>query len=156
MKIILIRVVLLFSLIAFCFVNISILSHTYVYSESIEYLFPKIRFWAKNAEYKLNYFGLSEEKMIKGRKSLKMDITVLGDGDKDCFYYWIIPVSLKHYGEIVQSANIWADSNASKYVSIGLNFVYPPDSTKFRIIPQAGRWFKISDTLSQAKFTSGL
>ncbi|MDP4191174.1 MAG: hypothetical protein Q8858_06415 [Bacteroidota bacterium] len=156
MKIILIRVVLLFSLIAFCFVNISILSHTYVYSESIEYLFPKIRFWAKNAEYKLNYFGLSEEKMIKGRKSLKMDITVLGDGDKDCFYYWIIPVSLKHYGEIVQSANIWADSNASKYVSIGLNFVYPPDSTKFRIIPQAGRWFKISDTLSQAKLTSGL
>lgn len=155
MKVLLIRVFILLCLIIFYVANISIISHKYEYSENVENLFRKVKFWAKNADYKLNYFGTTDEKTVNGKNSLKMDITVMGNGEKECFYYWVIPVRIKHYGEVIQSAHIWADSNASKYVSVGLNFVYPPDSVKSKTILQANRWLKISDTLSQPSNNSG-
>ena len=49
----------------------------------------RVTFWTGTGEYKVNYAGLSSERSHSGKKSFKLDITLIKDGN---YNYWSGPI----------------------------------------------------------------
>ena len=124
---------------------------TYNYNQSFESSNP-FQFWTSNGTYTINYFGPSSDRSVDGSKSLKMDITVTGNGDKECFYYWKLPVNINLQGTLDFTSYLWMDSETAKYVQLGYNYDFPPTSlTRTPGIPsvtQYNTWYKQTVRLS--------
>lgn len=124
----------------------------YSFKESFEGANP-VKSWTSNAKFTLNYFGTTAEKVSDGTKSLKMDITVNGDGDKECYYYWQLPVGVNLHGELTFSADIWMDSETAKYAKIGYAYSFPPTGLETVPYPASvtefGKWYRQSCIISE-------
>lgn len=142
------RIILLVVLLAYYFASVSILSHDLIYAENFENKNLPVKLWAKNADVKVHYLGLSDEKTLNGKKTLKVDVTILGNGEKDCFYYWIIPIRAKLYGDVNYKADIWTDSLTSKFVSLGFSFIYPPDPAQSNpVVREFNKWYSLKGSV---------
>lgn len=105
----------------------SIFSQSYNYQESFE-TNNSFEYWTSNGSYTINYFGLSNEKASEGNSSLKMDLSISGSGDKECYYYWKLPVNTNLHGTLDFSADLFMDSTTAQYVKIGYHYIFPPTS----------------------------
>lgn len=129
-----------------------IFAQNYYHKESFEYSNPFV-FWTSSAGYKLNYFGLSSEKASDGSSCFKMDITINGSGDKECYYYWKLPVKTNLHGLLDFSADLYMDSLTAQYVKLGYHYGFPP--TTIERTPTASsvtgynKWFKQAKRLSE-------
>lgn len=150
MKAYLLRVFVLLILLVYYFANISILSHDFVYAENFDGSSVMVKPWVSNAGFTVNYLGLSSERIFEGRKTLKFDITLHGDTEKECYYYWVIPLRVKFHGDLNYSAKVWADSSADKLLSVGFSFIYPPAQSKYNSVinPNKG-WSNVSGTITE-------
>jgi len=143
--------VILYFIFFLLFTNAAIFSETFTYKQSFEESNPVV-FWTSNAAYNIHFFGTSSERSTEGAKSLKLDVTVNGSGDKECYYYWKLPLKVNLHGKLDFSADLWMDSTAAKFVKIGYHYGFPPTTIErtpaSTDIAQIRTWYTQSARLS--------
>lgn len=150
MRAYLLRVFILSIMLVYYFANISILSHDFVYAENFGNKNLPLKPWTTNAGYTVHYLGLSSEKKIEGRQTFKFDVTVHGDKDKECYYYWAIPIRVKMHGGLKYSAQVWADSAAARFLSLGFSFIYPPAISKYNsLVSKFNSWSSVAGAITE-------
>ncbi|HEX2960283.1 MAG TPA: hypothetical protein VHO43_00730 [Ignavibacteriales bacterium] len=150
MKAYLVRVFVLLVLLVYYFANISILSHDFVYAENFDSSSLMVKPWISNAGFTVNYMGLTSERKFEGRRTFKFDVTLHGDREKECYYYWAIPIRVKFHGDLKYSAKVWADSSADKLLSMGFSFIYPPARSKYNsAVNLFNGWSNISGSITE-------
>ncbi|MCX6150739.1 MAG: T9SS type A sorting domain-containing protein [Ignavibacteriales bacterium] len=126
-------------------------SQNFVYTQNFETINP-FKFWTSNATYTINFFGPSSDRFVDGTKSLKMDITINGNGTNDCYYYWTLPVSVNLHGKMDFSVYLWMDSPTAQLVKLGYDYDFPPTGlTRIPGAPavtQFNTWFNQKISLS--------
>lgn len=126
-------------------------AQNFTYIQSFETNNP-FQFWTASGTYTVNYFGPSSDRSVDGTKSLKMDITINGNGTKECTYYWKLPVKINLQGTMDFTSYLWMDSETAKYVKLSYNYVFPPTtiqrSPATKNITQYNSWFKQYVSLS--------
>ncbi|HEX2865991.1 MAG TPA: hypothetical protein VHO03_03060 [Ignavibacteriales bacterium] len=155
MKAYLLRVFMLLILLVYYFANISILSHDFVYAENFDGSVLSVKPWIANAGYTVNYLGITSEKKFDGRKTLKFDVTLHGDSQKECYYYWVIPLKVRFHGDLKFSASLWADTSAEKLLSMGFSFIYPPAQSRYNSrVSRFNRWASLSGSITEDQLLS--
>jgi len=142
-----------FFLIAVLTINSSVLlSQNFNYTESFETANPFVN-WTSNATYTINYFGPSTDRFVDGTKSLKMDITVNGNGTNECYYYWKLPLKVNLHGTLNFSTQVWMDQTTAASVKLGYYYGFPPTGLERLPTPSAvttyNSWYTQSVVLSQ-------
>ncbi len=127
----------------------------YLYQEGFENIDP-FKCWSANAEYKVNFKGLTEEKAHSGKKSFKLDITFLGPEKKSLFAYWAIPLRVPAEGKLKFSGHILVDEESTssgwKRSKLGVNVSCTFHSGCARFdrtwrVPSKGKWYLIEADL---------
>ena len=94
----------------------------YSYHEGFEGEAPQVDLWAKNGDAKVNFLGPSEELACEGKRSLKLDATLLGGS----FHYWGVKVRVPCAGKLKLSARVFVAEGNTATVGFGTNMVFPP------------------------------
>ncbi len=142
-----------FLLLTFLIFNSSkLLSQNFNYTESFETSNPFVS-WTSNATYTINYFGPSSDRYVDGTKSLKMDITVNGNGTNECYYYWKLPLKINLHGTLNFSSQVWMDQTTAAAVKFGYYYGFPPTGLERLPTPPSvttyNSWYTQSVVLSQ-------
>lgn len=80
--------------------------------------------WVTNAEYEIHYAGVTDEKVLKGKKSLKLDITL--KSGSHC-YFALKMDKIPCDKELILGAYMYVEViEEGVKVGIGRNFIFPP------------------------------
>jgi hypothetical protein len=70
----------------------------------------------------VNFLGPTDEQAFEGKKSLKLDVTILSGS----YHYWGVPVRVPCAGRLKLSARLLIAEGNTAHVGFGTNFVFPP------------------------------
>ena len=94
------------------------------YSEGFEdsAAVSKVHQWATNGTCSVNFLGLSADQVFKGKKALKLDITITGGS----YCYWGMDLKVPCEGKLRMSARLFLGEGTDAQVGFGSNFNFPP------------------------------
>ncbi|MBN1445541.1 MAG: hypothetical protein JW957_05495 [Candidatus Omnitrophica bacterium] len=94
---------------------------SFTYTQDFETENP-FSLWTSNAEYTVNFAGLTEEKAFAGKKSFKIDAVI----QKGSYIYWKIPLKVPAEKTLNLSARLLLGEDNTCRVGLGGNFTFPP------------------------------